>query len=125
MSGGAWTGAQFMIGSRGDRDSIKKATWMWPRKKAQMHSGRVGKRCSSVNEGVKTRVGEEVDKVAAGARDIKRISQHKPKSYTRFIGWTFTKEVEEGSRHGSGLVECDIPPLVQDEEPAGWLEILG
>lgn len=65
-----------MIGSQRDRLSTKKASWVWPKRKAQMHSGRVGKRCSSVDEGVRTRRGEENDKIAVGVRDIKRISQH-------------------------------------------------
>ncbi len=49
----------------------------------------------------------EEDKVAAGPRDIKRISQHNHSFHT--VSWVdFRKEVEEESVHGYGPVECDF-----------------
>ena len=55
----SWTGAHFMIGGRGDEVSIKAATWCGLARRRRRTGGRVGKRCSSVDKGVKTRRGDE------------------------------------------------------------------
>jgi len=97
-----------MIGSQRDRLSTKKATWVWPKKKAQMHSGRVGKRCSSVDKGVKTRRGEEDNKLAVGVRYQENISTRLNLKLTHGLsGGHFSKEVEGDFMHGYGPVECD------------------
>jgi len=59
-----------------------------------MHSGRVGKGCSSVDKGVRTRRGEEDSKVAVVAKDIKRTSQHNQGLHTVYRV-DFSKDVEE------------------------------
>jgi len=72
-----------------------------------MHSGRVGKSCSSVDEGVKTRRGEEEDKVAVGAKDIKRYLNTTSSLHTVYRVDFLTKEVEEELSHWYGPIEWE------------------